>query len=66
MPSKSRYLCAQKDDLIWQKLEEGSDASICTSEAYRKVSNFILKYKDVKPGAATMSCTGWNLKIKPR
>jgi hypothetical protein len=52
MPSKPRYLCAQKDDLIWQKLEEDSDtryASICTSETYRKVGNFILKYKDVKP-----------------
>ncbi len=52
MPSKPRYLCAQKDDLIWRRLEEDSDAwytSICTSETYRKVGNFILKYKDVKP-----------------
>ena len=61
MPSKSRYLSAQKDDLIWQQLEEDSDAwyaSICTSETNRKVANFILKHKDVKPESMHKAVSG--------
>ena len=49
MPPKPRYLFSEKDDLIWQKLEDDSDAwyeSVRTSETYREVGRFILKYKE--------------------
>lgn len=39
----------KKDDAIWQKLDEATDeweGSIRTSEIYRAVGKFILKYKD--------------------
>lgn len=52
MPRKSRYLCTGKDDLIWQKLEEDSDAwykSVRTREKCREVGQFMLKYKHAKP-----------------
>lgn len=52
MPGKARFLVAEKDDLVWQKLEEDSDAwyaSIRTSEMCRGVGNFMMKYKDAKP-----------------
>ena len=52
MPPKPRFLCAEKDDLVWQKLEEDSDAwyaSVRTSEKCREVGNFMVKYKDAKP-----------------
>lgn len=51
MSSKPRYLSSGKDDLVWQKLEDESDAwyeSVCTSETYRAVGRFMLKYKDAK------------------
>ena len=49
MPGKARFLCSEKDDLVWQKLEEDSDAwyeSIRTSETCREVGRFMLKYKE--------------------
>lgn len=52
MPGKGRFLCSEKDDLVWQKLEEDSDAwyeSVRTKETCGKVGNFMLKYKDAKP-----------------
>ena len=52
MPGKGRYLCSEKDDLIWQKLEEDSDAwyeSIRTTETRHEVGRFMLKYKHAKP-----------------
>jgi hypothetical protein len=52
MPPKPRFLCSEKDDLIWQKLEEDSDAwyeTIRTTEKFREVRKFMLKYKDAKP-----------------
>lgn len=52
MPGKARFLVAEKDDVIWQKLEEESDAwfgSVRTSAKCREVGNFMLKHKDVKP-----------------
>lgn len=52
MPTKGRYFCSEKDDLIWQKLEEDSDAwyeSIRTTETCREVGKFMNKFKDAKP-----------------
>ncbi|CAI4220123.1 unnamed protein product [Parascedosporium putredinis] len=52
MPGKPRHLCAEKDDLLWQKLEEESDEwyeSVRTAEKRRQVGNFIWQYKDAKP-----------------
>lgn len=52
MPGKARFLVAEKDDFVWQKLEEDSDAwyaSVRTSETCRMVGNFMSKYKDAKP-----------------
>ncbi|KAI1502721.1 phosphotransferase family protein [Biscogniauxia marginata] len=52
MPAELRFLCMDKDDLIWQKLEEATDEwykSIRTTELYRAVGNFILKYRDGQP-----------------
>ncbi|KAI1410869.1 phosphotransferase family protein [Hypoxylon sp. FL1857] len=49
MPSKLRYLCMDKDDIVWQKLEEATDEwekSLQSTEMYRAVGNVILKYKD--------------------
>ncbi|KAI8631061.1 phosphotransferase family protein [Xylariaceae sp. FL1651] len=49
MPSKPRFLCMEKDDLVWQKLDEATnewDISIRTKETYRAVANLILKYKE--------------------
>lgn len=52
MPAKARFLCMERDDLVWQKLDEDTDQwdkSIRTNEVYRSVGNFILKYKDAPP-----------------
>lgn len=52
MPPKPRFLCSEKDDLTWQKLEEDSDAwyeTIRTTDKCREVGNFMLKYKNAKP-----------------
>lgn len=49
MSPKPRFLSMDKDDLIWQKLDEATDAwhiSICTKEMYRAVGNFILQHKE--------------------
>ncbi|KAI0537348.1 phosphotransferase family protein [Xylaria digitata] len=49
MPPKPRFLCMDKDDLVWQKLDEAVDEwdiSIRTKETYRAVGNLILKYKE--------------------
>lgn len=49
MTSKPRYLSMDKDDLIWEALEEGADdwvASARTKEIYRAVGDLILKYKE--------------------
>ena len=52
MPSKPRYLSSEKDDLVWLKLDEDSDAwyeSVRTSETYREVAKFMSQYyKDAK------------------
>ncbi|KAI1376982.1 phosphotransferase family protein [Hypoxylon crocopeplum] len=51
MPPKSRFLVTDKDDLIWEKLDEATekwDKSVRTEETYRAIGNFILKYKDGK------------------
>ncbi len=53
MPPKARFLCMEKDDLIWQKLDQDTeewDRLIRTKEVYRVVGNFILKYKNGQPG----------------
>lgn len=52
MPSKPRFLCMDKDDLAWQKLDEDTErweASIRTNEVYRAVGKLILEYKDGLP-----------------
>ncbi|KAG9252416.1 phosphotransferase family protein [Emericellopsis atlantica] len=54
MPPKKRFLRMEKDDLIWEKLEEDVDEwnrSIRTNELYHAVANMILKYtsKDGQP-----------------
>ncbi|KAI1429747.1 phosphotransferase family protein [Xylaria sp. FL1777] len=49
MPPKRRYLVMDKDDLVWQKLDEAVDEwdiSIRTNEMYRAVAKLILKYKE--------------------
>ncbi|KAM5358364.1 hypothetical protein ACJZ2D_015349 [Fusarium nematophilum] len=52
MPAKPRFLCMDKDDLVWQKLDEGIDEwekSIRTKDVYKAVGNFILKHKPGQP-----------------
>ena len=52
MPAKARIFCMDKDDLVWEKLDEGTDRwdeSIRTSEVYRAVGKLILNYKDGQP-----------------
>ncbi|KJR86276.1 uncharacterized protein SPSK_02455 [Sporothrix schenckii 1099-18] len=52
MPSKLRRTCAAKYDLVWEKLDEPIDdwlAAVRTSDVYRSVAHFILKFK---PGNA--------------
>lgn len=49
MPPKPRFLCIDKDDLVWEKLDEATDkwiASIRTNETYRAVGNLILQHKN--------------------
>ncbi|KAI1171486.1 phosphotransferase family protein [Nemania sp. FL0916] len=48
MPPKPRFLCTDKDDLIWEKLDEATDEwdiSTRTNETYNAVAELILKYK---------------------
>ncbi|CAK7234017.1 hypothetical protein SBRCBS47491_008807 [Sporothrix bragantina] len=48
MPYEPRRTCADKDDLIWEKLDERIDEwykSVRTNDMYRAVARFILKYK---------------------
>lgn len=52
MPSKPRRIRADKDDLVWEKLDERIDEwlkSVVTSNVYHAVAHFILKFK---PGKA--------------
>ncbi|CAK7234572.1 hypothetical protein SCUCBS95973_008981 [Sporothrix curviconia] len=52
MPSKARRTCMDKDDLIWEKLDERVDGWLKiaqTSDVYRSVAQFIIKYR---PGKA--------------
>lgn len=52
MPGKARNFSSDKDDLIWEKLEEDSDAwckSIRHMETYHKVIKFMRQYKDSQP-----------------
>lgn len=52
MPSKPRRTNAEKDDLVWEKLDERIDewlATVITSAVYRSVAQFILQFK---PGKA--------------
>ncbi|KAI1753171.1 phosphotransferase family protein [Xylaria castorea] len=49
MPPKPRFSYMDKDDLVWEKLDEATDEwdiSIRTKETYRAVANLILKYKE--------------------
>lgn len=51
-PAKLEISNAQKDDLIWQKLEEDRkewNEFVCTTEAHREVGSFLQRFKDVKP-----------------
>ncbi|CAK7220435.1 hypothetical protein SCUCBS95973_004154 [Sporothrix curviconia] len=48
MPSKPRRTCADKDDLIWEKLDDRIDEwykSVRANDIYRAVARFILKYR---------------------
>jgi hypothetical protein len=52
MPPKPRFLCMDKDDVVWQKLDEATDEwykSIRTNEIYRAVSNLILQHRNCQP-----------------
>lgn len=54
MPSKPRLICADKDDLIWEKLDERIDEwlkTVKTSDIYRVVAKFILQHR---PGEADL------------
>lgn len=49
MPPKLMFLCMDKDDLVWRKLDKTTDEwdiSIRTEEMYRAVGKFILRYMD--------------------
>jgi len=51
MPPKLRFHTIDKDDLVWQKLDEEADAwiaSICKRETCMDVGHLILKYKEGK------------------
>ncbi|KAH7308663.1 phosphotransferase family protein [Stachybotrys elegans] len=51
MYAKLRLKCMQKDDLVWEKLENDMDewdASVRTSDVYASVVAFILKHKPGK------------------
>ncbi|KFG88002.1 phosphotransferase family protein [Metarhizium anisopliae] len=52
MQSKPRFLLMDKDDLVWQKLDEEAeewDKLIRREETYRDIGNIILKYRQGKP-----------------
>jgi hypothetical protein len=52
MPAKPRFLCMDKDDGVWQKLDDATDEwdkSIRTNEIYRAVGNLILQYRNGQP-----------------
>ncbi|KAF4450461.1 phosphotransferase family protein [Fusarium austroafricanum] len=52
MPSKPRFLCMDKDDIVWQELDNATDEwdnSIRTTEIYRAVGNLILQYRPGQP-----------------
>ncbi len=52
MPSKPRFLCTDKDDIVWQELDEATEMWLLKSsekETYHAIAELILKYKNGQP-----------------
>lgn len=52
MPPKPRFLCMDKDDVVWRKVDNATDEwdkFIRTNEIYRAVGNLILQYRNGQP-----------------
>ncbi|KAH8171104.1 phosphotransferase enzyme family protein [Sarocladium implicatum] len=61
MPPKGRFVCIDKDDLVWEKLDHDTELwsqSARTSETYRAVANFILKYRHGEPEVMHIAVMG--------
>ncbi|KAK0384725.1 hypothetical protein NLU13_7203 [Sarocladium strictum] len=52
MPPKPRFLCMDKDDVVWRQVDNATDEwdkFIRTNEIYRAVGNLILQYRNGQP-----------------
>lgn len=52
MAPKPRYVETDRDDLIWERLDETTEkwcASLRSREVYRAIGDFILKHKKGEP-----------------
>lgn len=61
MTPSTRFFCMDKDDLVWQRFEEGVDEwekSTRTNETYRAVGKLILRYKDGEPEVMHLAIRG--------
>ncbi|KAL1890460.1 hypothetical protein Sste5346_008289 [Sporothrix stenoceras] len=68
MPSKPRLICADKDDLVWERLDERIDlwlTTVKTSDIYHAAARFILQHR---PGEGDLMHTvlkgGYNIAFR--